>query len=138
MALTTEEKGKVRAALGYPQVSSAGALSFGIPINLQMNFMVENAMTRLMPDAEPRVRQILGFIDRVELQQQEATCTANVESVGDVRMRPGDAGKSTFDLLAKERYRWCKLLADIFGVPLYNFSSATGGGGQVKNARVRR
>lgn len=138
MPLTTEEMGQVRAALGYPQVSSAGTLAMGIPINLQMNFMIENAMTRVMEDALPRARAILGFILSVENQMRESTCTLMAESVGDVRLRPGDPGKSTPDLLEKERQRWVLKLADIFGVPPYNFASSNGGGGQIRNVSVRR
>ena len=139
MPLTTDEMGKVRAALGYPQVSSAGSLAFGIPINLQMNFMIENAMPRVMEDALPRVRSILGHIDTVENQMRESTCTLMAQRTGEIELRSGDPGKSTPDLLSKERLRWCKMLADIFGVPMYNYASTSDGAGvQVRNVRVRR
>lgn len=137
MPLTAEERGKVRAALGYPQVASVGTLAFGIPINLQMNFLIENAMNQVMEDALPRARGILGTIDSIEEQLKSATCTLMAQRTGEIELRSGDPGKSTPDLLAKERQRWCLLLADIFGVPLYNFSSTGGRNNQLRNVRVR-
>jgi hypothetical protein len=137
MPLTADERGKVRAALGYPQVASVGTLALGIPINLQMNFLIENAMTQVMEDALPRVRGILGTIDTLEEQLKASTCTLMAQRAGEIELRSGEAGKSTPDLLAKERLRWCKLLADVFGVPMYNFSSTAGGSTQLRNVKVK-
>ena len=66
MSLTPEEKTATRHHLGYLGVAYAYTFVFGIPSGVQTQFSVEGAMDRLLADSEPRYRQILRILDRID------------------------------------------------------------------------
>jgi hypothetical protein len=76
MALTDEERQRVRYHLGYPSVQPAASISFGLPRPQQTLFLVESAMNLLMPVAENEVRRIIGVMDGVECRLIDAQGTA--------------------------------------------------------------
>jgi len=143
MALQANEKEQVRYHLGYTGTGDkAASLVGGIPTHHQTMFLLENAMTLLMPESEPRVRAILQILEGLECQMVSAQTNLAVRKLGELELREATAGETHTDLLEREHTRWAKRLADIFGVPLYQFSAkfgakGTSGAGRVGNLRVK-
>ena len=134
MAFTTQEKERIRYHLGYMQVTVAASISFGIPRPIQTSFLVESAMDLLLVEAEPRVRRILKILDNLEKQIEAAACTLAAAQLGELTLRGAEPGRTFPDLLEREYSRWAKRLADIFGVPLYAYSTRfkkSGPGGNI-------
>lgn len=117
MAFTDEEKQRIRYHTGYPSVTSAAALTFGIPKPLQTMFLLESAMNLILPVAEDKVRSILNVLDGVECRLQDSQTRMAATAVDSLTMRRDEA-----DALENEYRRWANRLADIMGVPLYAYS----------------
>jgi hypothetical protein len=128
MALTTQERERVRYHLGYLNVGMAGSIQFGLPRPIQTLFIVEEAMDQLLAVGEDRVRRTLNVLDGVECKLIDAQKYLVAESLGDLKIRDGHP-----DRLEKEYRRWAMRLADQLGVPLYAYSNrfSSGGAGNV-------
>lgn len=118
MALTSEEKQRVRYHLGYPSVQSAAGLSFGIARPIQTLFLVESAMNLLLPEAENEVRRIVGVMDGVECRLVEAQDRLAAKQIDQLTLRDNEPGQ-----LELEYQRWGFRLADTLGVPVYAYST---------------
>lgn len=133
MALTTEERERVRYHLGYLQVEPAASISFGIPRPIQTLFLVETALTNLLDVALPRVRKIIQIMDDIECKLVDSVDVLEASQMGDLHTR-----ENAPSLIDREYYRWASRLADMLGVPLYPYSARfkqfVGGG----NVPVRR
>ncbi len=122
--LTQQEMDRCRYHTGYPQVATAASLQFGLPKPLQLAFLLEIAMTQLLPLAVPRVRAILQTLDNIEQQiiNAQPFLTADVLEELYLAGSKDPRGRLVTDRLESEYVRWAKRLADVFGVPLYPFS----------------
>jgi hypothetical protein len=60
MALTDDEKGKVREYLGYPQLEAATFYQLGTPRQARPAFVLEQNMLNLLPAGEVQVRALLA------------------------------------------------------------------------------
>ena len=118
MALTDEEKQRVRYFLGYPSVAPAVGINFGIPKPIQTLFLVEVAMNNLLPVAEDKVRSILNIMDGIECRLVDAQERLAAKSLDNLTMRADET-----DALEGEYYRWGGRLADTLGVPFYAYSN---------------
>ncbi|TXH58680.1 MAG: hypothetical protein E6Q97_01430 [Desulfurellales bacterium] len=128
VALTPDEKSRVRRHLGYPETTSVSAYAMGIPTTVQGMFLVDSAVDHLEDSAADRVRNLLAILDGMEQKILKAICTLTVESVGDIRMRGAQQGMTGTDLLEREYRRWAQRLADCLGVPMYPYTNRFGGG----------
>lgn len=117
MALTLEEQAKVRHHLGYPNVNPATMLQFGIPAPQQTLFLVESAMTRLLPDGENIVRRYVKVLDDIETKLVESQDRLAATQLDSLRLNAQEA-----DLLEREYNRWANRLANVLAVPLYPFA----------------
>jgi hypothetical protein len=118
VALSSQEKVRVRYHLGYLNVSPAASISFGIPRPLQTVFLVETAMSNLIEDAVGIVRNIVSIMDRIEAKLVEAQDRLAAIKLGEITLREQEG-----DQLDHEYKRWGQRLADTLGVPLYAYSS---------------
>ena len=119
MALNEEEKTAIRYYLGYPQVSTAAALSLGNPDKTQLNFIVEYNMQHILPRAEKWIRRILQELQCIEDQLSTFRVQLPVRGVvGSVQLRAGEALEELED-----QYRhWVGALSDTVGAPANPFS----------------
>jgi len=131
MPLQPDERARVKYHLGYLGVSNAASLSFGMARPIQTLFLVEQAMSNLLDDFLPKVRQILGIMDEVECRLVSAQSRLAAESLGDIRMREKEP-----DLLEDEYFRWGGRLADILGVPFYAYSNRYRGRGPARGGNI--
>ncbi len=115
----------MRHHTGYPEVQPAASIQFGIPKPLPLAFLIEQAMENLLDTAIPRVRDILNILDNLEQQLVDAQCQLVADKVGEITLAGALDKKSRLvtERLETEYVRWAKRLVDIFGVPLYPFSS---------------
>jgi hypothetical protein len=118
MALTTSERERVRYHLGYPEVQPAASIQYGMPAPVQTAFLVEFAMSNILPEAEDRVRRICGVMDTVESQLLSAQMRLAALALDELKLRPDEPDK-----LEREYVRWGCRLADMLGVPIYAYST---------------
>jgi hypothetical protein len=140
--LTEEEKARVRHHTGYPEVTSAASISFGIPRPAQVAFLLESAMNLILGTSVDRVRQILQILDDIEQQMVDAQCYLVADQLEELKLAGSGDSKNRLvtDRLESEYVRWAERLVDIFGVPLYPFSArfkGRSGGRRVGNIAVR-
>lgn len=118
MALTQEERQKVRYHLGYPSVQPAASITFGLSTPIQTLFLVENAMNLILPVAENEVRRLIGILDGVECRLQAAQDRLAAKRIDQLELRDDEPGQ-----LEGEYRRWGYRLADTLGVPIYAYST---------------
>lgn len=139
MALTNAEKEACRYHLGYAGVTDAGSMTLGVPASRQTNFILEGAMTRLMPESEPRVRELLAELAKIEAELKCARGELHAARAGGVELRSLARGERITDALEAEHDRWAGRLGDVLGVPRYPYSSRDrAGGGHVRSIPLRR
>jgi len=131
LILTPDERARVKYHLGYGLVNSAASLQFGLSRPIQTLFLVEQAMTNLIDEAIPKVRQIIGILEEVECRLVSAQTRLAAESLGEIRMREKEP-----DLLEDEYFRWGGRLADLLMVPFYAYSNRYRGRGPSRGGNV--
>lgn len=124
MALTAGEKQRIRYHLGYPSLTDAASVAFGVPTMNQTNFLVESALNRLLVEALEQVRSISTVMDGIETQLISAQGRLRAEKLEELKLRADEC-----DALEGEYRRWGYRLADIIGAPIYPFSMRYKGGG---------
>lgn len=127
MPLTDGEKQRIRYHLGYPALTDAASVAFGVPTMNQTNFLVESALTRLLEPSLEQVRKIVNVMDGVESKLIDAQERLAATKLEELTLRENEP-----DMLEAEYRRWGYRLADIVGAPIYPFSlryKAGGGGG---------
>lgn len=131
MALNEEEKTAIRYYLGYPNISTAAALSLGNPDKTQLNFILEYNMQHVLPRAEKWIRRCVQELQCIEDQLSQFRVQLPVRGVvGSVQLRAGEALAELED-----QYRhWVGALTDLVGAPPNPFSNRLrmfGGGGNM-------
>lgn len=115
--LSEADQGRARYHLGYMQVVVASSFAFGIPQATQVQYLFEDAITRVMPGAEPRVIDLLNKLDEIECILFRASSELFAKRAGDLETnleQPND--------VEREYVRWACRLADMLGVTPYPFS----------------
>lgn len=112
MALTQEERARVRYHLGFPNIGNATVLALGFPAAGHPAFLLEAAMDQILPEAEPKFREVLAQCECIESQQQDARKRIQTAAVGTVVLR----GREELEDLEDQYDYWTDALVDIFGV----------------------
>jgi hypothetical protein len=133
MPLSDGEKQRARYHLGYPSLSTAASIQLGVPALTQTNFLVENALNRLLEESLPQVRAIVACMDGIETKLIEAQDRLAATQLSDLHLRENEP-----DMLEAEYQRWGYRLADIIGSPVYPYSMRYmgGGAGRISNMTV--
>ena len=108
---------RIRYHCGYLDVQPAAAITYGTPAPVQTLFLIENAMNLLLPEAIPRVYNVVQILDDIECQMVQGQAYLPANKLGELEIR-----KEHIDMLEDEYFRWASRLADILGIPLYPFS----------------
>ncbi len=87
-SLTNEEKVKLRAHLGYLNVSAASTFQLGIPAGVQTQFMIEGAWEKVLPEAVPLLRILLCRCDDIEREVYGGIDLASVTKTGAIEVNP--------------------------------------------------
>lgn len=119
MALSTEEQQKIRRYMGYLGVGLAGSISLGVPSATQPQFILDNAMNRVLPETEPIIREYLIELECIDDQIKQARRTRiKVAKAGEIELR----GQEEIDTLYEEYDNWVSRLSDILAAPINPFS----------------
>lgn len=124
--LTDDEKVRTRHHLGFMNVSAVATFVLGVPGAVDAGFIIERAMTLVLPEALPQYRKILGFLDQTEQQKIDDQELLAVDKVGDINIRQ----KEMEQLSQAYRY-WQGRLANMLGVMVNPYSKVaedSGGG----------
>ena len=93
MALSNEDRDRVRQHLGYPSIGQATVYMQGFPAALEPFFFLEGNMNTILPVAEKRVRKLLDSLDAL-LEQLLGDADALVaKEVGDIVLRDDEFEK---------------------------------------------
>lgn len=131
MPLTDGEKQRARYHLGYPSLTTAASIQFGVPALTQTNFLVENALTRLLDAALEQVRAIISTMDGIEAKLIDAQDRLAAQKLEELTLNNNEP-----DMLEKEYRRWGYRLADIIGAPINPYSLRYQNQGGVRNISV--
>ena len=93
MALTEQEKSRIRSHLGYPEVSAVSTFALGVPMAIEPSFMLEGAMDRLRPEAEDITREKLATLDGIEGQMRGDLELLAVSRVEEIEINPKEHEK---------------------------------------------
>jgi len=110
-------KDRIRYHLGYLSVNPASAITFGVPAPVQTLFLVESAMNLILPEAIPRVYNIIQIMDDIECQMVQGQQYLPANKLGELEIR-----KEHIEMLEDEYFRWACRLSDVLGCPLYPFA----------------
>lgn len=110
--LTNEEKARIRHHMGYLNVQAAATFQLGVPAALQTTFMIEQAFTKILPEAENMVKVFLCRLDDVEKQVFGNLDFAEIESTANIKVDPKRLAK-----LAQTYKIAQEGLANLLGVP---------------------
>ena len=111
MALTEEEKVKIRHFLGYLNVSAAQTFVLGSPAAIETQFIIEGAMNRVLPQAEGEVRRHIVILDGCEEQMISDRELLAVNKVDEIDIRQTEMKE-----LRTEYQYWRQSLANLLGV----------------------
>ena len=134
MPMSEADKARARAHLGYMTVIVATSYAFGLPQLTETQFLLEDAMTRVLDTALDRIVMILDTLDKIECRLGG--------SIDELFARAIDGLEPNLeqpDMLEREYVRWASRLADLFGVMPYPFSKRFRnvlGAKQIGNVRI--
>jgi hypothetical protein len=111
VSFTPHEKVRIRHHLGYLNVTSSATFVLGLPQAVETQFIIENAMNLVLPEAETEVRSHLATLDSIEEQMRCDHELLAVEQVGEIKIRH-DEQKA----LDKRYLRWRRGLSNLLGV----------------------
>ena len=111
MSFSPGEKVKIRHHLGFLNVTNAATFSLGVPQAVETQFIIENAMNLVLPEAEVEARRHLSILDGLETQMVCDHELLAVEQVGEIKVR-----KDEQEALDKRYEHWRNALANVMGV----------------------
>ena len=135
MAITEQEKGRIRHFLGYPSFASlAASIQLGFPAVSQPLFIVDDAFRRLTLEGEAAVRRDLCECEACEQQMSKARSRFVATQLDDLKVNPEEP-----NMLRRELTYWRQQLASDLGAPINpnapsEYYGAIGAGSM--NARV--
>ena len=133
VALSDDEKARVRHHLGYPNVNAMAGAFFGIPASRPTAFLVDLAVTNLIPAAVEIIRGELHVLDDIECKMVDCQDRLAAKSLDGIVLNNEEGPH-----LEREYNRWAHRLANELGVPVYHFSERFGNAGGVSNVQVIR
>jgi hypothetical protein len=117
MALSKQDKQRIRHHMGYPEVSQGQTFAVGgIPAPMELNFMIEGAMNLVLPESEGWLRQVLTNLDGIESQIIQDQPNLAGKSVGNVVVNLDE-----FKMLLQQYGYWQGSLSNILAIPANPF-----------------
>lgn len=117
MALSAQDKARVRYHMGYPQVTQAQTFVVGgVPAPMELNFMIEGAMNKIAPESEGTFRGLLDKLDGIEAQMIQDQPNIAAKQVGNVT-----PNQDEFKQLIYQYQYWQGQLSNMLAVPVNPF-----------------
>lgn len=115
MAFTDEEKVAIRHHLGFLNVTAAATFALGTPASTETQFIIEAAFDKVLPAAEPRVRQLLGRLEATEEQMFCGQDSYEVNQLDEIHLN--HQGRDRVQIqMARAYIHWANSLANLLGV----------------------
>jgi len=108
--LTEAERKRVLFHLDYALLTVPTTLSLGLPIITQARFLVEQNMLAIDPQSEPAVREMIGRLDCIILEMDQARRALIISETGGTKFR-----ENALQYLEIEHDRWRTRLGDMLG-----------------------
>lgn len=118
MAFTLEEIERIRYSLGYLGAGTIASIQLGIPRPLETLYLVDDAIAKILPQSEPRVRKLLVITEDIEEKLVEGQDRLAAERVDEITLRADE-----LDRLEEQWVRWGMQLSSILGAPFYKYSA---------------
>ncbi len=131
--LSEDQKVKCRHHLGYANVANAATFALGAVASLEISFLIERAMDKLLPAGRTQLEQILGILDQIEQQKVDDLELLAVEQVGEISIQVREQV-----LLDGQYNHWAAALSNLLTVPRNPFDARLAAAGNSINARVAR
>lgn len=126
MAFTDQEKVKIRHHLGFLNVGAAQTFELGVPSAVETQFLIEGAMDKVMPAAEPEARRLIGILDTIECQMVGDLELLAVNKIGELEVRKEEQAQ------LRDNYKyWRAALANLLGTYPNPFDKRYGMGSDV-------
>lgn len=134
-ALSDSEKQRIAYHMGYPGVTSAASVAYGVPLMMQTNFLIYNVLGQLLDSTIEQVRAISKTMDDIETKLIEAQDRLAALRLEDLYLNNNEA-----DQLEAEYRRWGYRLSDVTGAPVYPYSRrySNGSGNSVSSVPINR
>jgi len=116
--------------MGMPQVNEANTFVGGVPMAIEVSFMLEGAMDRVTAEAADITRQKLATLDTIERQMVGDLELLAVSKIEEISINPDE-----MKALRIQYDYWADALANDFRVMRNPYDFRTQGGGGV-NVRV--
>lgn len=113
--LTEDEKVRVRHHLGYLNVQEASTFVLGTPAGVETQFIIEGAFNRVLPQAMPKIREVLGNCDKIEEAMMCALGNLDANAVGGIQLN--NQGRDNQQEQLHKAYEWHRqALANLLGI----------------------
>lgn len=132
MAFNEAEKVKIRHHLGYLNVTNSATFSLGVPQAVETQFIIENAMNLVKPEAEGEVRRHINILNQIEELMICGHEHLAVTSIGEISIN----GKEQEKLTKRYRY-WQNSMANLLGCYPNPFDKRFDANGHMVNVPVR-
>lgn len=108
MALTEDQKRRVRLHMRVAQVAQTGTIAGGVPVLTQYTHSVETALSELLPSGETTVIALLDELDAARASTSTHYARAGVLKIEDIELSGND-----HSALAAKRDVYAGLVADL-------------------------
>lgn len=109
--LTLEERARIRHHMGFMNVQSVHTYALGVPATVEQSFLIEGAMTNVMPEALGLVRQQLAILDEIQ-----CLMVSNLELLTVVKVAEIEINQKMMSALEVRYDYWRQSLGNLFGV----------------------
>lgn len=109
--ITEEERVRIRAHLGYMNVSEASTFVLGTPAGVETAYLVEPAINRVLLSAVPRLRKILLALDSILDEMLDNVPTLIAGKVGSI-----DIDDHAMKKMQGQYVHWQGELANMLGI----------------------
>jgi hypothetical protein len=120
--LTELERKRVLYHLDYALLSLPTTLGLGLPIVTQARFIVEQNMLNVDAASEPLIRQVLGRLDCIEREMDQARGALVMSRTGDTYFR-----EDAIERIEIQYAKWRNRIADMLGAQQNPVSNAATG-----------
>ncbi len=132
VVLSADQKAKVRHHCGYLGVSAAATFALGAPAAVETQFIIEQAMNKLLAESVPQLENLVGVCDAIEAQMVGDLELLAVNQIGEIAINQDEQKQ----LVARYDY-WVDALCNLLGVERNPFDKRLTGRGRGLNVRVQ-
>lgn len=109
--LTLEERARIRYHMGFMNVSNVMTYALGVPAAVEQAFLIEGAMSKVLPEALSLVREHISILDCI---MAEMVC--NIELLAVTKVGEIEINQRMMMMLERRYDFFRQSLGNLFGV----------------------